>query len=340
MHAAIEPGTPAYSALSPAAGLAARASAAIVERLSGARLTVLIFHRVLQRADPLQPSIPDRARFEAMMHMVQQCFEVVSLPQALENLAAGALPRRAAAITFDDGYADNATLAVPILQRLGMTATFFIASGFLDGGRMWNDTVIETIRSCRDEVLDLSAIGLGSHPLASDRQRSVAIDAVLGQLKYAEPGRRLELTARVAEHAGTALPADLMMSHAQVRELVRHGMTVGAHTVTHPILANLDDRSAEREIVESRQALESITRARVTLFAYPNGKPVRDYDARHVGMLKGAGFSGAVSTAPGAARPGADSFQIPRFTPWSWQPWRFHFQLVRNLQRTRYAVAG
>ena len=199
MQAAIRSGAPSPPHLSAAAGFAARTTAALVERMSGARLTVLIFHRVLQRPDPLLPSVPDARRFEAMMRLVQQCFDIVSLPHAVEALAAGALPHRAAAITFDDGYADNATVAVPILKRLGMTATFFIASGFLEGGRMWNDTVIETIRSCGDEVLDLSSVGLGIHPVASDRQRSLAIDAVLGQLKYVAFERRLEITARVAE---------------------------------------------------------------------------------------------------------------------------------------------
>jgi peptidoglycan/xylan/chitin deacetylase (PgdA/CDA1 family) len=325
--------------LSAAADLAARTTAALIERMSGARLTVLIFHRVLERPDPLLPSVPDARRFEAMMRMVQQCFHVVSLPQAIAALAAGMLPHRAAAITFDDGYADNAIVAVPILERLGMTATFFIASGFLEGGRMWNDTVIETIRSCSDDVLDLSSAGLGRHPVASDRQRGLAIDAVLGQLKYVEFERRLEITARVAECAAGPLPGNLMMSRAQVRSLVEHGMTVGAHTMNHPILANIADRIAEDEIAGSREALEAIVGAPVTLFAYPNGKPGQDYDARHVAMLKRAGFSGAVSTAAGAAGRGADPFQIPRFTPWSWQPLRFRFQLVQNLQRTCYEVA-
>ena len=204
---------------------------------------------------------------------------------------------------------------------------------------MFNDTVIETIRSCREPLLDLSALNLGIHPLANERQRSAAIDAVLGRLKYVDFGRRLEVAAQVSERASTALPADLMMSRAQVADLAGQGMTIGAHTVNHPILANLDDRSAEAEIVESRRTLEAIAGVPVTLFAYPNGKPGRDYDARHVAMLKQAGFSGAVSTAAGAATPAADLFQIPRFTPWSWEPWKFSFQLVQNLHRTRYPAA-
>jgi peptidoglycan/xylan/chitin deacetylase (PgdA/CDA1 family) len=76
------------------------------------------------------------------------------------SAASGALPERAAAITFDDGYADNFTRALPLLREQGLPATFFVATGFLDGGRMWNDTISEAIRRCNEDVVDLSAIGL------------------------------------------------------------------------------------------------------------------------------------------------------------------------------------
>ena len=339
VQAALDHAVRTRASLSSAAVVAVRAAATILERWSGARLTVLIFHRVLPHPDPLFPDIPDAARFESMLRALRRCFRIVPLSEALEQLAAGTLPHRTASITFDDGYADNFTIALPVLKRLGVSATFFIAPGFLDGGRMWNDTVIEAIRSCRDEVLDLSRMELGVYPLTTDRQRRLAIDAVLGRLKYVEFRRRLELAARIAEHSSVPLPDDLMMSRSQVKGLAEQGMTLGAHTVNHPILANIDDRTAESEIVESRHTLESLAGIPVTLFAYPNGTPVRDYDARHVAMLKRNGFRGAVSTAIGAAGYDADLYQIPRFTPWSREPWKFCLQLAHNLQRTRYAIA-
>src|SRR5688572_19703615 len=102
-----------------------------------ARLTVLIFHRVLPEADPLLPGEPDPLRFRAQMQWLKSSFNVLSLPKAVERLRSGSLPKRAAAVTFDDGYADNFTVALPILQETGISATFFIASGYLNGGRMW-----------------------------------------------------------------------------------------------------------------------------------------------------------------------------------------------------------
>ena len=125
-----------------------------------ARLSVLIFHRVLAQPDPLFPSEPDARRFDAILGWISQWFCVMPLNTAVAALRRGELPGRALSITFDDGYADNHSVALPLLQRHGMTATFFIASGFLDGGRMWNDSVIEAVRRTSLGTLNLRGLGM------------------------------------------------------------------------------------------------------------------------------------------------------------------------------------
>ena len=107
------------------------------------RLSILIYHRVLARPDPLFPYEVDAKRFGQHLNLLKRFFTVIPLHDAVHLLARGKLPARAACITFDDGYADNAQVALPILQKHGMCATFFIATGFLDGGQMWNDKVID-----------------------------------------------------------------------------------------------------------------------------------------------------------------------------------------------------
>ena len=114
-----------------------------------ARLSVLIFHRVLPEPDPLFPDEMHARRFDVLCGWLTSWFKVLPLDEAVARLKAGTLPARAVCITFDDGYADNHHVALPILRRHGLVATFFIATGFLDGGRMWNDTVIEAIRACK-----------------------------------------------------------------------------------------------------------------------------------------------------------------------------------------------
>jgi len=111
-------------------------------------------------------------------------------------------------------------------------------------------------------------------------------------------------------------------------------MEIGAHTVTHPILARLDPERAASEIGDSKRRLEAITGSPVSLFAYPNGKPGRDYRREHVGMVKQLGFEAAVSAAQGVAHAASDSFQLPRFTPWDRTPGKFVLRLFHNTFRT------
>ena len=301
-----------------------------------ASLSILIFHRVLPRPDPLFPGEMDAARLDALLGWLRDWFNVLPLAEAVARLRQGNLPARAAAITFDDGYADNHDVALPILQRHGLSATFFIAVGFLGGGRMFNDTVIETVRRCEQPVLDLSPLDLGRHVVGSLEEKQQAIPALLNQIKYQPFAQRLETVGALADIAGVRLPDDLMMTRQQVQALHKAGMGIGAHTVHHPILARLKPEEAEREITDSRDELQALLGEPVTLFAYPNGKPGADYRPEHVAMARRLGFRAAVSTAWGVARGNSDVFQLPRFTPWGRSRGRFGLGLLRNYGRGGY----
>lgn len=303
------------------------------------RLSVLAYHRVLPAPDPLRPSEPTAAEFEHRMRWVKANFNVIPLREAVHALREHRLPRRALCITFDDGYADNYEIALPILRRLELPATFFVATGFLDGGCMFNDVVLEAARHAPGADLDLDDLTLGRHPLGSDEQRGRTIGRILVRLKYFELERRREIALEIARRAGARVPTDLMMSSDQVRALHAAGMAVGAHTVTHPILSEIPAARARHEMAASRARLEHITGAPVHLFAYPNGTPRRDYHAEHAALAHELGFDAAVSSAWGAARAGDDLFQIPRFTPWDRTDWRFGLRLAHNSMRSGYARA-
>src|SRR3954470_6150231 len=165
------------------------------------RLSVLAYHRVLAERDPLLAGEPSAAEFEHRMRWVKANFEVLLLGEAVRALREGRLPRRSLCITFDDGYADNYRIALPILRRLALPATFFVATGFLDGGCMFNDVVIEAVRVAPGPQLDLADLGLGCHPVDSDEQRTRAIDRILARLKYFEPERRRRIAGEVAHRA-------------------------------------------------------------------------------------------------------------------------------------------
>jgi peptidoglycan/xylan/chitin deacetylase (PgdA/CDA1 family) len=297
------------------------------------RLSVLIFHRVRPAPDPLCPDIPDAREFEAQMRWVKVWFNVLPLDRAIDLLYDGRIPPRALAVTFDDGYADNEELAAPILSRLGMTATFFVAPGFLHGGCMWNDRVVEAVRRCEAEVLDLSAHGLERYPLRDLAERRSAVWTIPRRIMHLEQTQREEI-AEAIERTARAGPAPRpMMLPEQVRNLRKLGMDVGAHTITHPILTRLAPGAARDEIAGAKEELQRILGEPVQLFAYPNGVPGQDYTIEHARMARECGFSAAVSTARGSASMRTDRFQIPRFTPWDRTRLRYGARLVVNLAR-------
>lgn len=300
-----------------------------------ARLSIFIFHRVLPAPDPIFPGEPDAACFEEIIGWIKSWFNVLPLDAAVDLLKCYKLPARAAAITFDDGYADNHDVALPILQRHGLPATFFIASGFLDGGRMWNDTVIESIRHCQQPTLDLDRLQLGRHSIRNSAEKKQAIENIIGQIKYMAIIERTDTTAAIAEAAGITPPCDLMMTSTQVRALHQAGMQIGAHTLSHPILARTAGHIAHHEIAGCKQQLESVLCEPVNLFAYPNGKPGTDYLPEHVRLVERLGFTTAVSTAWGTCTAGSDLFQLPRFTPWSRTKLKFALHLIGNLRNSR-----
>ena len=165
--------------------------------------------------------------------------------------------------------------------------------------------------------------------MANNEQRARAAERILGKLKYLDTEKRDRITAALSERAGTALPDDLMLSSQQVRELSQAGIEIGAHTVSHPILKSLEPDAASAEIINGKESLEEITGTVVRAFAYPNGKPGRDFDSAHVQLVKDAGFQSAVATSDGLARQSSDEFQLPRFGAWSESSLRFGLRALK-----------
>lgn len=299
---------------------------------SRGRLSILIFHRVLAERDPLLPSEPTAEEFDLLLSHLKARFTVLPLQDAVERLYGRRLPRAALAITFDDGYADNLSVAAPLLRKHALPATLFVATGYLDGGIMWNDRVIAAFRSTSRPDLDLDTLGLGKFSTATTAERRDGMERVLRALKYRPAAERERLARAVADAAAIETPSKLMLTCDGARALAGYGVAVGAHTLTHPILARTPAGDAWREIAEGKRELEAIVGRGVSLFAYPNGRPGDDYAPEHVRMVREAGFAAAVSTAWGAADCASDRLQLPRFTPWTRKPLRFDLLMLRNLR--------
>jgi peptidoglycan/xylan/chitin deacetylase (PgdA/CDA1 family) len=279
-------------------------------------LSILIFHRVLPESDPMVAGAVTQREFAQIAGNLRRAFSCYPLGEAVARLVSGT-PGHMVAITFDDGYADNYKVALPVLRRYELPATVFVAARYLDGGIMWNDVVGEAISRTSKISLAHESLGPQAIPLHDIGARQQARKKVVSALKYLRQSERERLALEIARQLDVAPRSDLMLTSGQLKSLSAESLIeIGGHTYSHPILACTDETTAAEEMVRGKEVLEELTGRPVTGFAYPNGEPGRDYRPEHVRLAQTSGFSYAVSTKWGAARASADRFQLPRFTPW------------------------
>lgn len=268
-------------------------------------LRILTYHRVCDLTsdadlDPHTVSATP-ADFARQVRHLAASYRVVSAEQALAALRGGpALPRRAVLLTFDDGYRDFGEIAWPILRRYGMSAVVFVPTAYPDAAarEFWWDRLARVLRLTRLTVLDLPAIG----PLALDtvEARQLSFRRLRSYLKTIPHPQAMETVERACEKlvaADDAAPrASSVLGWADLRALADDGVTVAAHTQTHPALTHVAPDDARREIRGSREDLErELAVPAVPIFSYPFGL----HDERVVQLVREEGFEAAVSCIDG-----------------------------------------
>jgi len=308
--------------------------ASIFRRASQGRLTTLAFHQLPQAPDPLRPEETTLADFERILAAMLRRFHVLSLDEGITRLRAGNLPPCSACITFDDGYAEWLPNVVPILERYGVPATFFVTVGQLDGNPLWNERILNAIHKAPQDTPPLAWAGLPELSFSGMANRQQTVRVLDAYLKYQEPDRRIALLAALESHTGTISKGLPTLSVKALKEIHARGFSIGAHTVHHPILSRCSEETALDEIVGAKKKLEELIQAEITAFAYPNGRFGRDFDRQHVAMVEQAGYRCAMTTDPGVATAKTCLMRLPRFTPWGPGNGRIDFQLLRNLRTT------
>lgn len=326
-------GTPSETTVRP--GLLGEFANGLFSLLSSqgtnAKLTILLFHKIPRIADPLTPTEPILSQFERTLDFLTRNANVLPLSEAVTALGKGTLPRRAVAITFDDGYDDWLHTVSPALRKRNLPATFFITTSQLEGAALWHERIIAAVRSLPDTGARLP-YGFGSYgDLKSQDKRIRLIAELQERLKYAPLSERMGAIEMLEAQAVSDPVWPERFGREAVRELHSQGFEIGGHTISHPILNECSDEEALREIGGCKEDLEAIIGGKVHAFAYPNGRPVKDYEGRHVAMVKACGYRAAVATSGGAAKHSSDIFQLPRFTPWGESEERMALQLTRNL---------
>lgn len=252
-------------------------------------------------------------RFEWQMREIARRFAVVPLDEIDARLSRGASVDGLAAVTFDDGYADNYHHALPILKRLGLPATVFLVTDLIGGAQpAWWDRLAWTLTRRAGTVLDLPPALGGPVELTS---RSVVQEVNL-RLTYALRAMgRDEREATLASLGMQTSEGRTLLTWDQVREMENHGIGFGAHTCSHPSLPRLPDAELRREVVESRaRIVDRLGPDAGRFFAYPFG----DVDERVIDVTHRAGFTAALTLAACMCDASSVRFCLPRVILRDW----------------------
>lgn len=304
------------------------------ELLTRGKLTTLLFHKVPAARHPLLPTEPTLSDFSAILEATLSRFRILPLDEAVVALRAGNLPPKTACITFDDGYPEWRTGALPVLERLGVHATFFLTSGQFNGLPMWNERILHAVAAADANTPPLHWRGLAALSFATEQDRQHTVALLDSFLKYQEPSEKERLLGELEQHTGFTRDRVPTMSEDDARYLHAKGFGIGGHSVTHPILSRCTPQQAYEEIGGAREQLEALIRGKVAAFAYPNGTPGKDFGPEHIDMVRRAGYHYAVTTHKGYASANTSLMQIPRFTPWGPTAQRMGLQFLRNLTQS------
>lgn len=309
---------------------------------------ILVYHRVAEAVvDPWVLGVSP-AHFAQHLQVLRTMADPISLQDLMKARSDRDLPRRPVCITFDDGYADNLYAAKPALQAARVPATVFVTLRYLDVAKnLWWDELAKLILdpASRQEELSLSLHGYhyvyrfretdrlhpeDSHtqwrawdPPPGPRQAAyLALYRLLLTLTDADRERALE-QLRTGTKAYADHQQNRCLTEDELRSLAAGDLVeIGAHTLTHPVLAHLPLAQQQREIGGSKRRLEALTGKAIASFAYPYGKK-NHYTRDTVKTVQESGFACACSNFGGLVTRSSNRFLLPRFQPMNWDADQF-----------------
>ncbi len=296
---------------------------------------ILLYHRVAPTlSDPQLLAVSPKC-FEEQISFISKNAVPMALIDMVRAAFEGSLPKRAVAITFDDGYADNYYYAKPILEKYGVPATVFaVSSSISSQSEYWWDTIDRAILGQKGRVsLQLDIAGeirdwtLSGDPFVfpswtvldnfDPTPRHTVYREIMSLVKPLSPEKQFSVVNTLQEQA--CIPAcspdnQRPMTVNELRGLVEGGLIdVGAHTVSHPQLSALSREQQFKQILDCRRALETLIDRDVIAFAYPYGTRA-DYTPYSVDAVRESGFTLACSNFPGMlVKRRLDAFQLPRY---------------------------
>ena len=277
------------------------------------KLIVLMYHRFSAGEEFGKTS---RNTLETHLKYVTRHYKVISLSEAVKRISEGErFPSRSAVITVDDGYRDFYCIAFPALKRFGVPATLYAVTDFVSGkGWIWTDIArYITTQTKKGEVDVTVGQNVVKRKLDGRGSRLSAAGAVNAELKKLPDWKKDDTLREFAASMGVAVPETPPESFGPVdwnlvREMVAHNIDFGSHTVSHPILTNVNDERLSAELNASRAVIQDKLQKEEVHFCYPNGDAaVREHKAAET-----AGYASAVTTEIRLCENDDDRFVVPR----------------------------
>lgn len=275
-----------------------------LENVDGQRpgfLRVLTYHRVDEPArrpwlDPgLISAVPKE--FDEQMAYLAAHYQPVTVSDilaAVKSRNIKDLPPRAVLVTFDDGYCDFLEQAWPILKRHKIPATLFVPTAYPNHQEQtfwWND-LYQVIQNTHKEILNTS---IGTFVLTDNVSRNQAYQRLKNYMKTLNHSEAILIVRELCSQFAVQPAANNVLSWDALRKLNKEGLTLGAHTRTHPLLNRISLEEVREEVVGSFQDLQREIGFALPIFAYPSGEFSDDV----VNILKHEGFSLAFTTERG-----------------------------------------
>lgn len=284
--------------------------------LNRKRLLIVAYHGVVDGRLP--DGCPewhhlDRADFERQLGYLAGHYRIVPIDDALQSPDHTGL----ACITFDDGYVNNRTHALPVLHAARAPATIYLTTGLIGSDRvLWTVKLEAAIRLTTVPEVDLETIGLGMVAVGGQSARIELSRRIIGRLKRLKPSARDVALISILDQVGlppdAALEPFQMLTWRQVADMEATGLTTfGGHTVHHEIVSNLDQAGLESEVRGSITAVRNATERPSATFAYPNGGR-RDFTLAAKQVVQSAGSIAALSTIPGLNDEAIDRYELRR----------------------------
>jgi peptidoglycan/xylan/chitin deacetylase (PgdA/CDA1 family) len=299
-----------------------------------------MYHRVTELVDYAYKIAVTPDHFRQQMTLLREAFQPVGFEELAEAVRRGSIPRRAVAITFDDGYADNYINALPILEECQIPATIFVSSGYVDSDReyWWDD--LERIFLSTHVIPGYLEICVNwqkySWHLESMEQRRSIRKEIHRLMKPLCPGDREQLLETLSQWAGLDRQGRIEHRSLTCDELRRlansQWIQIGGHTISHPQLASLPVKSQYYEIMQDHEQLEKITGKPVKTFSYPFGGR-DDFSVDTVKIVQGVGFKAACSTQHTRVVHDTDIYRLPRYWVGDWGINEFQKQIAEYFQR-------